>query len=1344
MFSRFSLVLMGIANLHTCTQSRGNHMFRKIFILIRFVLGVHFIFGQTVPKPANVLPPSPEAYAIAKYGGINVGLQTGTPQVEIPLFNLTSKNISLPISLSYASNGIKVDEIASRVGTSWILNAGGVISRSVIDDPDESATPLAPPADFTMNAALMTYLKTSTGNVNEDWDNSPDIFSFNFNGNSGKFIVNGSNVVPISRTNLKIERPGAGWSFKITDAQGIAYYFGSLNSIEYSKSYVIGTEGCGKSHADFVATSWYLGKIVHPDGDAIELSYQPCEQYTYAVGVSQTSTKLAYVEQFPCNGTKTCYYFSDNECESMSTVKAVYLSQIKTSENTIIKFQYTTRKDLPKDYLLENVLIYTPTDTVTPFKSYKLGYYNAEATATNSYSNQDPTLKQRPFLTQVQEFNKQRSGSLNYLLDYINMNGLAARLTCGQDHYGYYNGAGNYQLLPKPKAFANIFPGASANREPNFDFAQRGLLGKITYPTGGYDEFSYAPAAVYVTEPSTTELTISASTIGTGTSTPVTKLSEPLTMTATQIARMGASFYYGGPADEEDFHAQTIVEVYNTATNQIIFSELLNADHREAIQDLTLEANKQYRVRVTSYGQYSQGSGVLHYTKQEMVSYNKQSGGAVISQIKTIDPVAQKNTIKKLLYSRLNDPDKSSGTITFAPVYVTDFYNIENCGSVDCGSTCRYKVLHSSPVNNLYGFSQHHIYFSSVIESFGADFENGGIEHRFEVEPDQPGEIKLGSDILSSPLSNFGAKNGLEIFRNTFIKRNGTIIPLTQTRTTYKVDARLGETYYGYTVQKKYEPLCLHTTPLPSDFEAFDVKKHYIISKWIYADTVETKNFDKDGLNPLVEKLVYSYENPAHLMQTKIETSDSKGNLLVTRLKYPQDIDKSTLDAASAAAIDSLIKRHSSGLVIESEKYSNTRFLTATRTNYQHFGNGIVKPKNIQYRQLANPLETHILFNQYNAAGSLQEQQKSNDVKEVYFWGYNGQYPVAKIVGADHVTVKQYINQSILDNPATTDAQMRAHLQNLRINLPGALITTYTYAPLVGITSQTDVNNRTTYYEYDSFGRLMLIRDQDGNILKKICYNYAGMPGVCDVPGNVAKSQTFTKAGCNTAAAQYGSSVTYSVDANTYFGTTQAEADAKAQAEIDANGQAKANAIGQCLQGAFNVSRSAVFTRQTCNANETPGTVTYTVPAGKYLAATQAAADQLAAADLASNGQRIANETGTCTPVQNVTINIASAFSYLPRVHKVEFLQNGTVMQSVNFPIVRNGSTPITLPAGSYTMRFTITSSGMISNAYTYILAAGNVWIQEWVKAAGISVINTGTITFSNGTTYTLTASDLL
>ena len=70
-------------------------------------------------------------------------------------------------------------------------------------------------------------------------------------------------------------------------------------------------------------------------------------------------------------------------------------------------------------------------------------------------------------------------------------------------------------------------------------------------------------------------------------------------------------------------------------------------------------------------------------------------------------------------------------------------------------------------------------------------------------------------------------------------------------------------------------------------------------------------------------------------------------------------------------------------------------------------------------------------------------------------------------------------------------------IDELRLYPSTAQMTTYTYSPLVGMTSQTDVGNRVTYYEYDGLARLKRIRDQDYNILKTFEYQYQ-VPAGCN------------------------------------------------------------------------------------------------------------------------------------------------------------------------------------------------------------------------------------------------------
>lgn len=113
-------------------------------------------------------------------------------------------------------------------------------------------------------------------------------------------------------------------------------------------------------------------------------------------------------------------------------------------------------------------------------------------------------------------------------------------------------------------------------------------------------------------------------------------------------------------------------------------------------------------------------------------------------------------------------------------------------------------------------------------------------------------------------------------------------------------------------------------------------------------------------------------------------------------------------------------------------------------------------------------------------------------METVYIWSYNGQYPIAKIEGLTYAEVKSAVGSSVISallrkaEPSDGDYNSMFNA----IKQIGGHVTTYTYKPLVGVTSETLPNGNTLYYDYDSFGRLENIRDNDGNIVKSYEYNY--------------------------------------------------------------------------------------------------------------------------------------------------------------------------------------------------------------------------------------------------------------
>jgi YD repeat-containing protein len=67
---------------------------------------------------------------------------------------------------------------------------------------------------------------------------------------------------------------------------------------------------------------------------------------------------------------------------------------------------------------------------------------------------------------------------------------------------------------------------------------------------------------------------------------------------------------------------------------------------------------------------------------------------------------------------------------------------------------------------------------------------------------------------------------------------------------------------------------------------------------------------------------------------------------------------------------------------------------------------------------------------------------------------------------------------------------LTGQIDEVRLYPVQAKITTYTHNPAIGLTSITDTNNISSYYVYDAIGRLICIKDDNGNILKTYSYNY--------------------------------------------------------------------------------------------------------------------------------------------------------------------------------------------------------------------------------------------------------------
>jgi YD repeat-containing protein len=152
--------------------------------------------------------------------------------------------------------------------------------------------------------------------------------------------------------------------------------------------------------------------------------------------------------------------------------------------------------------------------------------------------------------------------------------------------------------------------------------------------------------------------------------------------------------------------------------------------------------------------------------------------------------------------------------------------------------------------------------------------------------------------------------------------------------------------------------------------------------------------------------------------------------------------------------------------------------------------------------------QTRASYHKYSHWGDLMDVSTEGGMNACYLWSYKTLYPVIKVLNASYQEVENVLGATVIQNLASASApstwQIEDYANQLRnhTSLRKARITHYIYDPLYGVTSETDPNGKTTRYEYDHLGRLHVVKDNDWNIQKVICYDYASQPIDCFIKHN--------------------------------------------------------------------------------------------------------------------------------------------------------------------------------------------------------------------------------------------------
>jgi len=442
--------------------------FYLLIILILSGTRLYAQSGTTQPvfsltgEYTKLIPRSPEAEGLGKYGVVPVSLYSGTPNVSIPIYDIHWGSLTLPINLTYNNNGLKPSEVASRVGHGWCLNAGGVITRIVKGMVDESIYSRrfdSYPNIYDFNYDYNVLDSIVKGNT----DGEPDVYIFNFNGHTGKFIYVNGKAYFTSQEDLRISKINE--DFQIITEDGTLYDFAAKESTS-SPHQMSDDDPVIPQHN----TAWFLTKITSKDTkDVINFSYSQNHTFQHTFLLTETYTEK-FNDNFPA--PEASYFY--NPITPAPTLTQT-LESISFGANTISFYEDTERRlDIigTDMYALKSIQI-----NASICKKFNFIY---------GYFGEGKKLK----LSEIQQADGENKLLNKYLFNYNDENlGFPAPDTKGIDIWGYYNGIDNHSLLSNLDC--NYYN--AGDRSSDYSSAQKGVLSKITYPTGGTTTFLYEP-----------------------------------------------------------------------------------------------------------------------------------------------------------------------------------------------------------------------------------------------------------------------------------------------------------------------------------------------------------------------------------------------------------------------------------------------------------------------------------------------------------------------------------------------------------------------------------------------------------------------------------------------------------------------------------------------------------------------------------------------------------------------------------------------------------------------------------------------------------------------------------
>lgn len=1135
----------------------ANPTFTLVLICLFFLTGILEARAQAALQ--HIVPMSPDAASLTRYGNIPVSLYTGIPEIAIPLYEVVSGDLNLPLALSYHAGGNKVETIPSWVGLGWSLSGIPVITRSVRGKPDSGSPFFYGWGNYTVAELYQDRLAYPErfrnfliDVVNGVVDSEADIFYYNLPGASGKFYYDQEleRFVCFPRANIQISTTGGGTGFILVDENGVRYHFDVTELTNTS------TTGPTSS----VYTAWYPSLIINAQStDTVSISYG-------LQNITSSSTLGRERYQFIAGACSSPLPSDPPTSAVTSTIgwrrperisfQGGYLDLVAASSE---------RQDLIGGRALSQIRIHRSDGSLV--KRYELlhGYFTGSGCGGSSYENK------WLYLSGMREHAVEGSAYHEHAFSYHTDHIPPCRNSAAQDFWGYYNGAhSNTSLIPQA-----VLPGSSppvvipgANREVNPVYTQFGMLKKITYPTGGHTEFVYQNNQVkqgspYNYKPASSAL-LGETPITTNTYTRNFVIDNPTDSYLNGNHVDGGAFIaasIGNLGCELDGMANpcAVLTIERITPGTPVYILVTSDFDGYYVPNGTYKMTATFDQDPAGYENY--WFSVNWKERDPLPTGNQFAGGLRIGDVRDYDPVGLLNMSRYYSYVTHFGSSVSSGMLHAADEL--NYSELVTHYNQDCHDLYFRLVSYSTQEQTSHSGS-YVGYGSVILESVSAD-STGLSRYVYSQQPDLP----------VSWQSPYPPPHSMETYR-------GNLLSAVDYRMHAGLRFPVRSSVYEYLQydMPQDDNLMLKVAPNPglASFEFGMTFGDYTIhSVWSGVSKVIIRDYDQTDTTRYLERSTdYTYHALRHQLISE-STLAGDGETYQTQYAYAPDL---SLSGWAETARQWLVARNVLSPTLRRQEYVGSLLTAEQITDYRVFATpDLVLPGQIRDKSHHGQQDRTLHLSSYTEKGRLSSQYLEGESVVSYLWDETHSHPVARAEHAELIDIaftsfedsahsqwsytgtasaeatavtgryaydllqgpvvksgltpgrKYVLTYWVKGNVAATvsggstiaalSGTIRSHngwtqyrrtftgassvsisghtmIDHVQLHPLEANMHTYTYNDLVGMESMTDPSGNTHYYTYDRFRRLHSVWDLDGHLIQYFCYNHAGQLVDCN------------------------------------------------------------------------------------------------------------------------------------------------------------------------------------------------------------------------------------------------------